>query len=382
MKLFLLAATVFWLAASIFGMAQTADPNAGATAGTEGHEDHEAAPLIFWNRKITIFRASYDQLNPAERAANAAARLEALPEQSTWKVDAIEVPYGRTPRALISVNNKLAFIIMPEDLDPESGDTLKDAADHAVTQLRATLEARARQRNMPLLLQAIGLSLVATLIALFAFSLVIRASTRSLSWLERFAEERARPVAIAGVNLRPMTMVLKRIAIKIIAWAAGITLGYLWLTFVLMRFPYSQPWGEQLGTFLTNLFGKLTSGALYSIPGIFTVLIIYLMARIVAQLTSSVFHEVEARGQPIAWIHPDTARATRRILVALIWIFALIIAYPYIPGSNTEAFKGVSVFVGLMISLGSAGLINQIMSGLVVIYSRALKAGEYVRVGD
>ena len=52
------------------------------------------------------------------------------------------------------------------------------------------------------------------------------------------------------------------------------------------------------------------------------------------------------------------------------------------PGSDTNAFKGVSVLLGVMISLGSAGLVNQIMSGLVVVYSRALKPGEFVQVGD
>ena len=66
----------------------------------------------------------------------------------------------------------------------------------------------------------------------------------------------------------------------------------------------------------------------------------------------------------------------------LIWVFSVTIAYPYIPGSGTDAFKGVSVFVGLVVSLGSAGVVNQVMSGLVVIYSRALKPGEFVRVGD
>jgi small-conductance mechanosensitive channel len=63
-------------------------------------------------------------------------------------------------------------------------------------------------------------------------------------------------------------------------------------------------------------------------------------------------------------------------------MFALVSAYPYLPGAETEAFKGVSVFVGLMISLGSSGLINQIMSGLTLTYSRALRRGDFVRVGN
>jgi small-conductance mechanosensitive channel len=59
-----------------------------------------------------------------------------------------------------------------------------------------------------------------------------------------------------------------------------------------------------------------------------------------------------------------------------------VVAYPYIPGSGSDAFKGVSVFAGLMISLGSAGLVNQVMSGLVVVYSRACRVGDYVKVGE
>src|SRR4029077_2089056 len=60
----------------------------------------------------------------------------------------------------------------------------------------------------------------------------------------------------------------------------------------------------------------------------------------------------------------------------------IVVAYPYLPGSGTDAFKGVSVFLGLMVTFGSSGLVNQIMSGFMVTYSRALRAGDFVRIGD
>jgi small-conductance mechanosensitive channel len=66
----------------------------------------------------------------------------------------------------------------------------------------------------------------------------------------------------------------------------------------------------------------------------------------------------------------------------MLWLFAIVMAYPYLPGSNTEAFKGVSVFLGLMLTLGSSGLVNQIMSGFMITYSRALRMGDFVRAGD
>jgi len=82
------------------------------------------------------------------------------------------------------------------------------------------------------------------------------------------------------------------------------------------------------------------------------------------------------------WIYPETAQPTRRLLTGLIWVFATIVAYPYLPGSQTDAFKGVSVFLGLLLTLGSSGLVNQIMSGFMITYSRALRTGDFVKVGD
>ena len=107
-------------------------------------------------------------------------------------------------------------------------------------------------------------------------------------------------------------------------------------------------------------------------------LVIFLVTRLIVRVISGVFRQVEKGDLTIPWLHADTARATRYLVILLLWIFAITVAYPYVPGSNADAFKGVTVLVGVMISLGSAGLVNQIMSGLVVVYSRALKPGELV----
>jgi hypothetical protein len=101
---------------------------------------------------------------------------------------------------LITVNGQMVFGLLPEDLDEESGETLKGAADHAVARLRATLEARARQQNWPLLLRAIGLSLAATLIAIFGIWLVIRASRVGLSRLE------SEPADVSANSGQPKTV--------------------------------------------------------------------------------------------------------------------------------------------------------------------------------
>jgi small-conductance mechanosensitive channel len=94
------------------------------------------------------------------------------------------------------------------------------------------------------------------------------------------------------------------------------------------------------------------------------------------------FDAVEQGRTSLPWVYPETAVPTRRLVSGLLWLFALALAYPYLPGSNTDAFKGVSVFIGLMISLGSSGIVNQVMSGFTLTYSRALRPGDFVRIGD
>jgi small-conductance mechanosensitive channel len=312
-----------------------------------------------------------------------AERIEALPEVTPeWRIEAREATVGEYKGMLITVNGQPVLGLLPGDLDPESGETLQEVSDRAVTQLRIVLEARAQQRSLPLLLRAVALSVAATALFLVLVGLVIRSRRLVLARLEKAAEAHLRGLSLRGVDIRPQVLAVEKGAVKLSAWAVGLILAYFWLTFVLIQFPYSQPWGEHLGSYLVNLSQTLGTGVLQAIPGIFTVLVIFLLTRAVARLVREFFERVEEGKLTVPWLQPESARATRRLVLALIWIFALIVAYPYIPGSNTDAFKGVSVFVGLMVSLGSAGLVNQVMSGLVVVYSRALKPGDYVRIGD
>ena len=73
---------------------------------------------------------------------------------------------------------------------------------------------------------------------------------------------------------------------------------------------------------------------------------------------------------------------TRRLVSIGIWLFALAMAYPYLPGAQTEAFKGLSVLLGLMVSLGASSVVGQGAAGLILIYTRTIRPGEYVRVGE
>ena len=101
-----------------------------------------------------------------------------------------------------------------------------------------------------------------------------------------------------------------------------------------------------------------------------------------SRIVNLLFQAIEERRVSVPWVYPETAESTRKLIAVGLWLFAVAIAYPYLPGSESDAFKGVSVFVGLMVSLGATGLVNQVMSGFTLTYSRALRLGDFVEVGD
>jgi small-conductance mechanosensitive channel len=126
-------------------------------------------------------------------------------------------------------------------------------------------------------------------------------------------------------------------------------------------------------------FGR---GILHALPGLIVVLIIILIARWCVRVINVIFTGITSGTISLPWFERETAGTTQTLLIFVVWLFALVVAYPYIPGSETEAFKGLSVLVGLMITLGSTGLINQVISGLFVVYSGSVRPEDYVRIGD
>ena len=145
-----------------------------------------------------------------------------------------------------------------------------------------------------------------------------------------------------------------------------------------MQFPYTRPWGEQLHDYMTAGIKAIALTIVNFIPGLVIVAVIFFITRFLARIGRLFFDAVESGRVSVPGLYAETAQPTRRIVTVILWLFALVMMYPYLPGSDSDAFKGVSVFVGLLLSIGSAGTVNQAVSGLMLMYSRALRVGDYV----
>ena len=341
------------------------------------------APIAFWNRQLAVLRGTLAGSGPQDRSERAVDRLEELP-LTVKSSDIVLLPLtveGQSGVAF-TYNGRVLFFFGPSDLDKESGETLPKASQLALQNLDEALEARRAERSWPVIRSGLLFTFLGLMLLVFAVTLIWKSVARALTFLHSKEHSFPTRLRLFGVDLLPHIANIVYALVRTLTWVLTISVVYLWTTLSLRKFPYTQPWGKRLGGYVFQLFQELGSAAVHALPGIFAVIVIFLITRWIVRLARGFFEQVAKGGIRISWMDSDIARATQRIFSAVAWIFAVVVAYPYIPGSSTDAFKGISVFFGLVISLGSTGIINQVMSGLFVVYSRALKTGEWVRVND
>lgn len=338
------------------------------------------ATLTLANRAIVVLHASLLGRSAAGRVSAASGVL--------GEVTASGLEYRAASRqvrtaALISVNGRDVLAIVPADVDALLGETVDGKAAATVVRLQQALDEIVEARRPGLLVRGLAEALAATVAFALGIWLIRRARRRTTIAIEGVTKQTLASSAVGG-ELVSQTRLLHwvRHSVNVITVAIALALAYVWLFFVLRRFPYTRPWGESLRSFLLDRLVWLAEGLTMAVPGLVTVAIIILITRLAVRLVRILFAAVEEGRVALPKVYPETAMPTRKLITGLLWLLALVVAYPYLPGSGTDAFKGVSVFVGLLISLGSSGLVHQVMSGFSIVYSRALRTGDFVRVGD
>jgi small-conductance mechanosensitive channel len=376
------------LTAALAGGTLAAQPQPGPTVQAQDtlvelgvERSDEPFTLTYLNRPIVTLRARVLGRHPRERAAGAVRVLDEMAASGiTGPISSRSVEGV----SLIGVGSRIIVALNPQDVDDLAGETLPGVTAQTVARLEQALGEAVEVRTPGVLLRAAGFAVAGLALGLLALVAIGRTRQLLSNRLSSIAEATLAKSGLTDLDSLRASRLLdaQRRALTALSVALQLLVAYGVLAFALRQFPYTRSWGESLGGLLLRNAVSLGFGIVHALPGLFTIALIFLVARVVNRVIALWFKSVE-RGQiKIGWLYPETAQPTRRLAVILVWLFAVVVAYPYMPGSGTDAFKGVSVFLGLMLTFGSSGLVNQIMSGFMVTYSRALRVGDFVRTGD
>jgi small-conductance mechanosensitive channel len=343
--------------------------------------DHKPGEVVIFNRTVLEFRAPFLGVPAAERAVRAQDVLgRLLAREGTGVVTYRPIPQGYS----INLDGTPVLYLSPEDVDPVRQETLQQTAQRVAAALEQVVRETGESRNVAALLHSALRAGIATALLLCAVWIMRRVRSWIAARLLVLAHRYSEKLAVGGEQILHGDRVLYLVgrAVALLFWLVTALLTFNWIGYVLGQFPYTRPWGEGLTHYLVGGARDLGKTVLLAIPGIIVAAFVFVCARFFTNLLNSFFDRVEQGKYEIAGLDRDTVRPTRRIISVAVWGFALAMAYPYLPGSQTEAFKGLSLLFGLMVSLGGSSLVGQAASGMILMYTRTLRPGEYVQIAS
>lgn len=162
----------------------------------------------------------------------------------------------------------------------------------------------------------------------------------------------------------------------------GAIIVYLTFTSIFGLFEFTQAWSAQLLEYILSPLKSTFITLINYIPNLFTIIVIIFITRYAVKIVHLIFIEVGKESLSFAGFHSDWAEPTYKIVRFLIFAFAAVVIFPYLPGSGSQAFQGVSVFLGILFSLGSSSAIANVVAGIVLTYMRPFKLGDRVKIAD
>ncbi len=167
-----------------------------------------------------------------------------------------------------------------------------------------------------------------------------------------------------------------------IRWLFIIVALYFMLPLLFSVFPWTKGIAQTLLGWVLTPLGRVFKGIFNYLPNLFTILVIGGVTHYVVKFLKFVTGEIESGTLTLPGFYPDWATPTFTLVKVLLYAFSFIIVFPYLPGSESPIFQGVSVFLGLLFSLGSSSAISNAVAGFVITYMRPFKVGDRIKIGE
>ena len=357
-----------------------ASPASGAVA-EEAETAVQTAPVVVDGE--TLFRVTGVQAYPAEKRAQAIAdRIRAVAANRTVAPESLRLKDESFGTRILAGDQTIMVVF---DADPAyAGVSRQYLARAALQRIQEAVIDYRHDREPRLLVRHGQLAAGATLaliVGLWIARVVVR---KSRSALERRYKEKVHGIQIQSFRLIEAERLWGVMASAHgLVWAViALAMAYLYAHYVLALFPWTRGLANSLSDFLVNPLIAIGTAFLNAVPNLIFLAILILVTWYVLKLIRVFFLGIDTGAITLSGFEAAWAKPTYRLVRFAVIAFALVAAYPYIPGSDSQAFKGVSLLVGVVFSLGSTSLIGNMISGYSMAYRRLFKNGDRVKIGN
>jgi small-conductance mechanosensitive channel len=341
----------------------------------------EVAPVAVDGRVLFSLRGipSYPAVR---RAAAVADRIRGLARDPSFDPASLAI-INDAYDSRISAGDRFVLRILDADAEREGIDRRSLATVYLVQVQQAIVSYRSARTREALASAGwrAALALVLAALALFA----VRRGFRFLEgWMERRYGARVQAVTISTFELVRAERVRSAVhaVLHLVMVLSLFFVGFFSMGYVLSLFPWTRGAASQLGDWVLAPLAVLGNGLALKLPDLVFLGVMALVVRYTLRLLRLFFAALGQGEVKLKDFDPVWADPTYKIVRLAVIVFALIVAYPYIPGSDSAAFKGVSLFIGVVFSLSSSTALANVMAGYMIIYRRAFHEGDTVKIGD
>ena len=319
---------------------------------------------------------------PQERAENIMRKVVALYQSGSYDASALQVVESESSYDLMYGQTILMSVTDRDALWQEV------SSEQLARQYRAAIDGAIREEVRQNSLGAMAIRVGEVLLVVVCIAVLLYLLNRLFGLTARYLRGRLTRRGIA-VRLRDYEMLSQERLVDLALWfnralkTVCILLAlYLALPLIFSIFVSTRGWASLLlGWILTPVADTFRALISY-LPNLFTILVIYLMVRYVVRAVRFMAGEVASGKLRIGGFHADWALPTFNIVRILLYAFMFIVIFPYLPGAKSPVFQGVSVFLGILFSLGSSSAISNAVAGMVITYMRPFRLGDRIKIGE
>lgn len=354
---------------------------AAASDGDDGTQP-SGAPVEIDSRTILQVYAPVGGISPDERAANIEERILRFARKRAAGVDLIRVE-DRGVWVEILAGNEPLMAVTEGDAAAVGRSRAQLATEYAEI-IRRTVSTYRQEHTLSALLRGLLFSLIATIGLSLVFFVLLRIRRIARSYLQRFVDRSKETSSTQPVRSRIVRYLVAPLigTGMIVVTAATVALLEIYATLVLSFFPSTRYISGKLNRWTLSELGYVFQMVWAYMPNLVIVVVFLIAARAFIRVNRYVFQEIREGTLRVKGFYPDWAEPTAKLVRLLVLAITVVVVFPYLPGSNSPAFRGVSVFLGILLSFGSTSAVAHGVAGTILTYMRSYSVGDFVRIGD
>jgi small-conductance mechanosensitive channel len=336
----------------------------------------------FFNDSLFVIYSKIGSFSAKERADAISKRIAELKDNVVFDKKSLSI--DATESNIDIVFKDKTIISITENDAIWNGTTKQKLAEEYKKIITNSVLKYKSETSFGTLLKEIGLALLVILILV----LLIVYLKKFFRWTAKKIEEQEGKL-IQGIKLKNYVLFDAKREISVLLsintllkWVfIGICI-YIVLPILFNIFPWTQDFSKTLFGYILNPLKKMTTSLWHYLPNLITIIVIVVVFRYIIKGIHFLKDEVEVGNLQLSGFYPDWANPTYQILKVILYAFMFVLVFPYLPGSDSPVFQGVSVFLGFLFTFGSAGSLSNVIAGLVLTYMRLFRIGDRVKIGD